>query len=95
MTAALLFAASFAVVFTLGVQQINVERRSMLAAAITSPMIGLSSIVLYKLLPGPTGPLDLFAYLAGGAAGIVASIWAHPLLVRLFQRLETIMKERK
>lgn len=86
-TPALLFAASFAVVFSLGLQQINVERRSMLAAALTSPLIGISSIVLYKVLPGPTAWLDLVAYLAGGMAGIVASMWLHPLMLRLWVRL--------
>ena len=84
MTAALLFAATFAVVLTLGVQQINVERRLVLAAAVTSPLIGLSQLVLFKVLPGPTLWVEIAAYLAGGSAGIVASIWAHPRLVRLF-----------
>lgn len=83
MTAALLFAATFAVVFTLGIQQINVERRHMLAAAATSPLIGIAHLVLFKVLPGPTAALDIAAYLAGGSAGIVAGIWAHPRLVAL------------
>ena len=85
MTAALLFAATFAVVFCLGIQQINVERHDMLAAFITSPLIGLSNLVLFKVLPGPTGPLDYAAYLLGGAIGIVASMWAHPRLVTMFR----------
>lgn len=87
MTAALLFAATFAVVFTLGLQQINVERRDMLAAFATSPLIGISNLVLFKVLPGPTDWLDHAGYLAGGAIGIVASMWMHPVLVRMFERL--------
>ena len=83
MTAALLFAATFAAVFTLGIQQINVERRHLLAAAATSPLIGLAHLALFKVLPGPTVLLEIAAYLAGGSAGIVASIWAHPRLVAL------------
>lgn len=80
MTALLLFIATFAAVFTLGVQQINVERRHMLAAALTSPLIGLAHLALFKVLPGPTLLVEIAAYLAGGSAGIVASIWAHPRL---------------
>lgn len=80
MTALLLFIATFAAVFTLGVQQINVERRHMLAAAVTSPLIGLAHLALFKVLPGPTLAIEIAAYLAGGSAGIVASIWAHPRL---------------
>lgn len=87
MTAALLFAATFAVVFTLGLQQINLERRDMLAAFATSPLIGISNLVLFKVLPGPTDWLDHAGYLAGGAIGIVASMWMHPVLVRMFERL--------
>lgn len=81
MTAALLFAATFFAVWTLGIQQINVERRMLVAAAVTSPLIGLAHLALFKVLPGPTDALEIAAYLAGGSAGIVASIWAHPRLV--------------
>ena len=87
MTAALLFAATFAAVFTLGVQQINVERRHVLAAAATSPLIGLAHLALFKILPGPTLGIEVAAYLAGGSAGIAASIWAHPRLRRLLAGL--------
>ena len=86
MTAAILFAATFAAVFTLGIQQINVERRWLLAAAATSPLIGIAHLVLFKVLPGPTHWTEIAAYLAGGSAGIVASIWAHPRLVALLRR---------
>lgn len=83
MTAALLFAATFAAVCTLGLQQINVERRWIVAAALTSPAIGAAHLVLFKVLPGPTSVVEIFAYLAGGSAGIAASIWAHPRLAAL------------
>lgn len=86
MTAALLFAATFAAVFTLGIQQLNVERRHMLAAAATSPLIGIAHLVLFKVLPGPTHWAEIAAYLAGGSAGIVAGIWAHPRIVALLAR---------
>ena len=83
MTAALLFAATFAAVFTLGIQQLNVERRHVLAAAATSPLIGLAHLALFKVLPGPTALVEITAYLAGGSAGIAAGIWAHPRLAAL------------
>ena len=90
MTAFYLLAAAFAAVLTLGLQQINVERRAMLAAALTSPLIGCSHWVLFKVLPGPTDWLDFTGYVAGGSAGIVASMWLHPLLVRWFERNEPV-----
>lgn len=86
-TAALLFAASFAVVFLLGLQQLNVQAGHRAAAFVTSVLIGTSTLVQFKLLPGPTTGLDVAAYLAGSAIGIVASMAAHPRLVRAFAAL--------
>ncbi len=84
MTAFLLFAATFAVVFLLGLQQLNVERRHKLAAFLTSPLIALATLVLFKLLPFSTTALEIGAHLLGGALGIVAGIWMHPHLLALF-----------
>lgn len=85
-TALMLFAATFMVVFTLGLQQLNVDQGRAAAAFVTSIAIGASNLVLFKVLPGPTSALDVGAYLAGGAFGIVASMRAHPWLVRVFAR---------
>ena len=85
-TAVLLFAATFAVVFTLGLQQLNVTAGHRLAAFVTSFAITGSNLVLFKLLPGPTGVLDIAAHFLGGATGIVASMWAHPHLARRLMR---------
>lgn len=90
MTAALIFAATFAVVFTLGLQQLNVERDYKLAAFCTSPLISLSNLVLFKVLPGPTAWDEIAAYVLGGAIGIVASMWAHPYLVEALGSATTI-----
>lgn len=84
MTAALLFAASFAFVFTLGIQQMNVERRSKLAAFLTSLLIGLSQLVLFQVLPGPVQVVEVLAFLLGNGVGIVTSMWMHPHLVAMF-----------
>lgn len=81
-----LFIASFVVVFALGFQQLNVSGRHYLLAFLTSLVIGSATLVQFKYLPGPTSPLEIGAYLAGSALGIVTSMWAHPALVRAIQR---------
>lgn len=87
MTALALFAASFAVVFLLCLQQLNIAHRHMLAAFATSMLISTASLVQFKLLPGPTGALEVTAYVIGSALGVVASMAAHPYLVRAFRGL--------
>ena len=86
MTAAWLLLATFFVVFALGLQSLNVNGGHRLLAVLTSLVIGASNLVLFKLLPGPTHWLEIAAYLAGGPLGIVASMAAHPQLLRLVQR---------
>jgi hypothetical protein len=81
--ALLLFASTFAVVFTLGLQQLNVSGGHTALAFITSIAIGVANLALFKLLPGPTSWTEITAYLLGGPFGIVTSMWAHPHLVRL------------
>lgn len=71
-----LFVSTFATVFALGFQSLNVNQGRYLAAFLTSFVIGGSSLVLYKYLPQPTAT-QVLAYLLGGATGIVASMWAH------------------
>jgi len=78
-----LFAASFVVVFALGLQQMNVSAGYQRLAFCTSLAIGVASLVQFKVLPGPTGPLTIGAYLVGSAFGIVASMRTHPALVRM------------
>lgn len=86
MTALLLFASTFCVVFALGLQSLNVNGGHRLMAFLTSFAIGASNLVLFKVLPGPTAWLEIGAYLFGGPFGIVASMLAHPHLVRLMRR---------
>ncbi|MES2959771.1 MAG: hypothetical protein V4792_16400 [Pseudomonadota bacterium] len=81
MTALLLFAATFGAVFALGLQSLNVNGGHKLLAALTSLLIGISHLVLFKVLPGPTDALQIAGYLLGGPLGILASMWAHPQLV--------------
>lgn len=72
----ILFASTFVAVFALGFQSQNVNQGHYLAAAITSLFIGVSSIFLYKFMPEANAP-QLAAYLAGGVAGIVSSMYIH------------------
>jgi hypothetical protein len=86
LTAALLFASTFAVVFALGLQSLNVNGGHRLLAFVTSFAIGGSNLVLFKVLPGPTDGLQIAAYLLGGPFGILASMWVHPHLVQALAR---------
>jgi hypothetical protein len=81
----LLFVATFGVVFALGLQSLNVNGGHRAMAFATSFVIGGANLVLFKVLPGPTGALEIAAYLLGGPFGILASMAAHPWLVRLLR----------
>lgn len=85
MAALALFSSTFALVFLLGVQQLNVQGGHRLAAVATSVAIGGSQLVLFKMVPD-AGGLDVAAYLAGGPVGIFAAMVAHPWLRRVFGR---------
>lgn len=76
MTELALFASTFALVFFLGMQSLNVNRGHYVAAFITSFGIGLSNLVLFKLAPDATG-MEIAAYISGGPLGIVSSMWVH------------------
>lgn len=89
MNAAVLFLATFGVVFFLGIQQLNVDGNHRWFAFFTSPLIALSNLVLFKVLPGPTGLLEILGYVAGGAFGIVASMELHPRLLALRTRFQS------
>lgn len=82
MSAIALLASTFALVFFLGLQSLNVNGGRHVAAFFTSLGIGTSNLVLFKLAPDSSG-LEIAAYLAGGPFGIVASMWAHR---RVFRR---------
>lgn len=83
MTAALLFIASFALVFGLCIQQFNLQRHRRWAVLFTSLAVSAAAIVQFKYLPGPTGPLELLAFIFGNAAGAVLSIDGHALLMHI------------
>lgn len=76
MTILIIFVSTFALVFALGFQSLNVNRGHYLAAFLTSFAIGVSNLVLFKTVP-QAGLVEIVAYLSGGPFGIIASMWAH------------------
>ncbi len=71
-----IFTSTFLSVFALGFQSQNVNQGHYTAAALTSLVIGGSTLWLYKLLP-EADLTQCAAYLLGGVLGILASMWAH------------------
>jgi len=76
MTELTLFASTFALVFALGMQSLNVNGGHYKAAFLNSFLIGSSNLVLFKIVPHANLP-EMAAYLAGGPFGIVSSMWVH------------------
>lgn len=75
MTALLLLASTFALVFFLGLQSLVVNGGHRAMAFANSFAIGLSQLMLYKLAPDAAG-IEIAAYLCGGPFGVVASMIA-------------------
>lgn len=78
MSALLLLASTFALVFCLGLQSQLVNNQHYLAAFVNSLAIGSCNLVLFKLAPNATG-LEIAAYLLGGHGGIVAAMAVYRL----------------
>lgn len=89
MTAAILFITTFAGVFFLGIQSLNVNRGHYFAAAITSYFISGANYFVLKLVPAQMTTLETLAYFNGGPLGIVCAMWAHPHLSRWLARGRT------
>ena len=86
MNALFLFAATYFLVLFLGLQSLNVNGGHRFLSALTSFGIGTANITILKIMPGPTGWLELAAYLLGGPLGIVTSMAIHPWMVRRLGR---------
>lgn len=76
MSAALLLASTFGLVFALGLQSQLVNNGHYVSAFCNSLTIGGCNLVLFKLAPDATG-LEIAAYLAGGPFGIVCAMWVY------------------
>lgn len=85
MTELTLFLSTALLVFTLGIQQLNVQGNHYLLAALTSLLIGGAQIYLWRTMPDATGS-EIAATLMGGPVGILAAMYSHPRLVRLLLR---------
>jgi hypothetical protein len=81
MTELALFFSAFFAVALLVFQQMNVTGRHYLLAALTSVAIGVSQIILWRLIPSASWS-EIAATLAGGPVGVLFSMWVHPRLVR-------------
>ena len=76
MTAIIIFASTFILVFALGFQSLNVNNGHYKAAFLTSFAIAGSNLVLFKTVP-QADLLQITAYLLAGPCAIVCSMWAH------------------
>ena len=86
MTELALFVSTFGLVFCLGTQSLNVNGGHKLLAAMTSFGISAANITVLKIMPGPTGVIEVAAYCLGGPAGILTSMYIHPWMVSKFGR---------
>lgn len=73
MSAALLFASTFALVFCLGLQSLLVRDDRRLLACCNSLAIGACNLAVLKLAPDAAA-WEVAAYLAGGPVGIVSAM---------------------
>ena len=86
MTALLLFCSTYVLVLALGLQSLNVNGGHRVLATLTSFGIGTGNLVVLKVMPGPTGWMEVAAYLLGGPLGILTSMAIHPWVVRRLGR---------
>lgn len=88
MTELALFISAFILVFSLGLQSLNVNGGHYVAAFMTSFMIGAGNLVVLKLAPNAS-ITEMAAYMSGGPFGIIASMVFH----RRFIEQETRLRE--
>ena len=86
MGALTIFACSYLVVLALSLQSLNLVGRHYGPAFVTSIVIGTCNLLLYKLVPQPTGWIENVAFVAGGPFGAVCAMRWHPWFVRLVGR---------
>jgi ABC-type antimicrobial peptide transport system permease subunit len=82
MTEITLFFSTALLIFSLGIQQLNVQGNHYLLAAVTSLFIGSAQIFLWRTMPSASAS-EITAVLLGGPVGILAAMWSHPHMVRI------------
>lgn len=84
-----LFASTFGVVFFLGFQSLSVNAGHYWLAAINSLVIGSFNLVLFKMAPQVSGPVETAAYLLGGPLAIVCAMRTHKHVAAWLNRRKT------
>lgn len=91
---AVMWGASFALVFLLGIQSKNVQRSHYLAAVLTSFGISVGNFTFTKY--ASAGSLDaFFACAAGGCMGIAFSIWLSDNVLHKEHRTQTFCQQQE
>jgi len=70
----ILFFASFAAVFCINFQVINIVEYKYIHAFVTSLFISWSSFYMYQFVPGKLTWYEFLSYCLGGAIGVVLSM---------------------
>lgn len=81
-TLAMLFFSSYFLVLLLGFQSQIVRDKQIIAAFVTSLLIGTCQLVLFKLAPDAS-PAESVVFVLGGACGIVSSIYVHNIWIKI------------
>lgn len=76
MTTILLFLGSFVVVFSIGLQTLMVTRFRYAGAFITSLVISIAQLALFKLGPAAAG-IEIVGMVMGGPLGIVSAMFIY------------------
>jgi drug/metabolite transporter (DMT)-like permease len=76
MTALIIFAGTFVLVFGIGFQSLNAINGQYIAAVLSSIAVSISNLILFKTLPQAT-PFEVVAYVIAGPIAIVCSMWVH------------------
>jgi hypothetical protein len=77
-----IFLSSYGVVLALGFQSQIVRDKHAGTAFFTSIIVGIFQLTLYKMAPNST-MLEGIVYILGGAFGIVSSIYAHNIWIKV------------
>jgi len=77
-----LFGSSFALIGLLGFQSQIVKNKEVVPAFFTSSAIGALQLLIYKTTPDAS-LTEALAYIFGGSTGLVTSIYAHNLWLKL------------
>lgn len=92
----LVFCSQFVYVLLLGLQSLNVNGRHYALAASTSGLLGVLGFWLTAAIAQKpeVGTAVWWAYIAAGPTGISGSIYLHPHVKRIYERVERYLSRR-